>query len=218
MDEIKELEKYKELLDSGAISEEEFKRLKQKLLGLKTDEEKEAERAREREAALAEIEKMRNAENAKKAQELLQEQESKEQQRKKDEEAQAQIAYAEEKAKEKARLEALAEEEERRWKAEQIAKKETTKKVSRVAVAILLWLVTFFCLLMVIGYFGGVSGSKVADCMAGIIFLILAIMACPYVTKTTRDIPQLSVYYRFKKIIVIALVVILFIIIAAVPA
>ncbi|WP_368271066.1 SHOCT domain-containing protein [Enterocloster lavalensis] len=59
MDQIKELEKYKSLYDEGAISEEEFRRLKQKLLGLKTDEEKELERQQERAKALAEIERMR---------------------------------------------------------------------------------------------------------------------------------------------------------------
>ena len=57
MDQIKELEKYKSLYDEGAISEEEFRRLKQKLLGLKTDEEKELERQQERAKALAEIER-----------------------------------------------------------------------------------------------------------------------------------------------------------------
>lgn len=38
MGDIEELEKYKKLFDDGALSEEEFRMLKQKLLGLKTDE------------------------------------------------------------------------------------------------------------------------------------------------------------------------------------
>ena len=44
MDEFKELEKYKQLLDAGAITEDEFRKVKQSLLGLKTDEEKNTER------------------------------------------------------------------------------------------------------------------------------------------------------------------------------
>lgn len=59
MGNIEELEKYKKLLDDGALSEDEFRILKQKLLGLKTDEEKELERQQERERALAEIAQMK---------------------------------------------------------------------------------------------------------------------------------------------------------------
>ena len=43
MDKIEELEKYKKLLDDGAITEDEFRLMKQKILGLKTDDEKAAE-------------------------------------------------------------------------------------------------------------------------------------------------------------------------------
>ena len=66
MDQIKELEKYKALLDSGAISDEEFGKLKKKLLGLKSDEEKELEMQQERAEALAELERLRAEENAEK--------------------------------------------------------------------------------------------------------------------------------------------------------
>ena len=59
MEKIEELEKYKKLLDDGAITEDEFRLMKQKILGLKTDEEKAAEKQAEREKALAEIEKLR---------------------------------------------------------------------------------------------------------------------------------------------------------------
>ena len=46
MDAFLELEKYKKFLDEGVISENEFRRVKQKILGLKTDEEKELEQQR----------------------------------------------------------------------------------------------------------------------------------------------------------------------------
>ena len=38
MDKIEELEKYKKLLDDRAITEDEFRLMKQKILGLKTDD------------------------------------------------------------------------------------------------------------------------------------------------------------------------------------
>ena len=48
MEKIEELEKYKKLLDDGAITEDEFRLMKQKILGLKTDEEKAAEKQAEK--------------------------------------------------------------------------------------------------------------------------------------------------------------------------
>ena len=43
MNEFEQLEKYKSLLDDGVITEAEFQKIKQKILGLKTDEEMETE-------------------------------------------------------------------------------------------------------------------------------------------------------------------------------
>ena len=62
MDQIEELKKVKSLYDSGAITEEDFTKLKQKILGFNTEEAKEQERQIQREEALSEIEKMK-AEN-----------------------------------------------------------------------------------------------------------------------------------------------------------
>ena len=61
MDQIEELNKYKSLYDSGAITEKEFAMLKQQLLGLKTDAEKEEEFNARRAEALDEIEQMKAA-------------------------------------------------------------------------------------------------------------------------------------------------------------
>ena len=63
MDAFLELEKYKKFLDEGVISENEFRRVKQKILGLKTDEEKELEQ--QREDALEEIRRSRLKEDDK---------------------------------------------------------------------------------------------------------------------------------------------------------
>ena len=50
--------------------------------------------------------------------------------------------------------------------------------------------------------------------LAGINMFLLAVMACPLITKKTKELPQLQQYYKYKKIIVIAAVV-LFLVIAA---
>ncbi len=245
MDQFNELEKYKALLDDGTISEEEFRKLKQKLLGLKTDEEKEAERQQERAEALAEIEKMR-AEKQKaagsteeqKPQEASQSVEKQEEagegasgqpdteqlpeegekslrseQDRLEELRQEHYAktFTEEKAKEKARLEAL-EEQKRRQRAEQkemVVK--STKAATSVVVTIILWIVTVFCLLLTLGSFMGVADGRFGVAGA-VVMLVFTILACPFITKKTRDIPQLAVFYKFKKFIVVLLIIIYLII------
>ena len=104
MDQIEELKKYKSLYDSGAITEEEFAHLKQRLLNLKTDAEKEAaeEAAKEarRKEALAEIEELKAGEEARKAEEARKSEEEarrEEEARKAEEERAAAIKQAEEK-------------------------------------------------------------------------------------------------------------------------
>lgn len=234
MSQFDELEKYKALLDEGAISEEEFRKVKQKLLGLKTDEEKETERQQERAEALAEIEKMR-AEKQKAARSMEEQQpeeeapQSVEEQKEAGEEEKSlrseqdrleelrQEHYAktftEEKAKEKARLEAL-EEQKRRQQAEQKeAIVNTTKAATSVVATVILWIVTVFCLLMTIGGFIGVADGRFGVAIA-VIMLVFTILACPFITKKTRDIPQLAIFYKFKKIIVVLLIIVFFIVAA----
>ena len=131
MSQFEQLERYKKLLDEGIITEEEFRKIKQKILGLKASEEEEQQ---DREEALAEIEKMRAAEVEEKVQaetraeaaeiERLRKIEEErmtqaEAERKKTEEAQRisvaelhenyQNIYSAEKAKERARREVLEE-------------------------------------------------------------------------------------------------------------
>ncbi len=119
MKELDQLKKYKQLLDDGAITEEEFQDIKQKILGLKTDAEKEEERQAVRDEAMAEVEAMRQQKAE--AQRLAREQEERERKAKEEAEYQAELerkkqeseinakrAYDEEKARETARLEAEA--------------------------------------------------------------------------------------------------------------
>lgn len=222
MDQIKELEKYKTLLDEGAISEDEFRKLKQKLLGLKTDEEKEAEKQQERAQALAEIEKMRAEEAAKKEeseriekQRLLQveiEEKRREQEllARKDQEV-YQKTFSVEKAKEQARLEAQREQEEKKRK-EQMEKVQKSAKVATSVVAkVILWFVTVFCMFIsIVLFYPSESVNNIYNIVSGFFFFVFAMMACPPISKKLREYEKLSIYCKYKKIIVIGLVVLWF--------
>lgn len=221
MDEFKELERYKELLDEGTISNDEFRKIKQKLLGLKTDEEKALEKEQERNKALGEIEKMRAEEIAKKEEEerIRKEQEREEEEKRIEKERQDHYKkmYVEEKAKEKARLEALAEEKEKQKVEQKKNMANATKKATGIAMVVILWILTVFCLLLSITGLGGAFKSLIVDYIGGILMLLLAIMACPFITNKTKELPQLGGYYKYKKYIVAVLVIIYIIMIFTLP-
>lgn len=235
MDKIEELEKYKKLLDDGAITEDEFRLMKQKILGLKTDEEKAAEKQAEREKALAEIEKLR--EEKKRAQEEVQAREAAERQRQAAEQnriiqeernrqeaarqaeqaeqarinqMQLQQAYNEEKAKEAARLDA-ARAQEMKIRQERNQKMQgTAKTAASVLKTVLLWIVAVFLILYAVGAFS-IGGIKYV--LSGIDSLLLAVLCCPLITKKVKSIPKVAQYYGIKKIITIVLVILFFVII-----
>ena len=235
MDKIEELEKYKKLLDDRAITEDEFRLMKQKILGLKTDEEKAAEKQAEREQALAEIEKLR--EEKKRAQEEVQAREAAERQRQAVEQnriiqeernrqeaarqaeqaeqarinqMQLQQAYNEEKAKEAARLDA-ARAQEMKIRQERNQKMQgTAKTAASVLNTVLLWIVAVFLILYAVGAFS-IGGIKYV--LSGIDSLLLAVLCCPLITKKVKSIPKVAQYYGIKKIITIVLVILFFVII-----
>lgn len=212
MEKIEELEKYKKLLDDGAITEDEFRLMKQKILGLKTDEEKAAEKQAEREKALAEIEKLR--EEKKRAQEEVQAREAAERQRQAEQarinQMQLQQAYNEEKAKEAARLDA-ARAQEMKIRQERNQKMQgTAKTAASVLKTVLLWIVAVFLILYAVGAFS-IGGIKYV--LSGIDSLLLAVLCCPLITKKVKSIPKVAQYYGIKKIITIVLVILFFVII-----
>ena len=217
MDKIEELEKYKKLLDDGAITEDEFRLMKQKILGLKTDDEKAAEKQAEREQALAEIEKMR--EEKRRAQEEAQARELAEKQRQEAarqaeqnriNQMQLQQTYNEEKAKEAARLDA-ARAQEMKIRQERNQKMQgTAKTAASVLKTVLLWIVTVFLILYTLGAFG-TGGIKYV--LNGIDSLLLAVLCCPLITKKVKSIPKVEQYYGIKKIITIILAILFFVII-----
>lgn len=223
MDQIEELEKYKALLDEGAISEEEFRKLKQKLLGLKSDEEKEAEKQQERAEALAEIDKMRaeeaakkeeaeRAERERKMQDQAEEERRNQELKAKEEQQKYEKTFAEEKAKEQARLEALHEQEQKR-KQEQMAKAQQSAKVATGIVGkVISWILTVFC--GIIGIFSFVpseSTNRAFDIVTGIFFLIFTLLACPPLSAKLKENEKLEANWKFKKFIVIGLIILWFI-------
>ncbi len=77
---------------------------------------------------------------------------------------------------------------------------------------IILWVITGFCLFIAIpsicGALEGILGF-----FSGVVMLILAMMACPVITKKTLQIDGLQIYYRYKKVIVAVLVIVYFVLI-----
>lgn len=206
MDQIKELEKYKSLYDEGAISEEEFRRLKQKLLGLKTDEEKELERQQERAKALAEIERMRAEAAGEKESAESEENEPAQTKERKDPEEQIKEArneykktFDEEKPKEQARLAAIYELEQKK-KQEQLAKaQKSAKAVTGFVGNVILWVITvFFGLFAILCVLPSESLSGAIYDLTGFLCFLYAAMACPLLTKKLRENEKLAFLTRHK--------------------
>lgn len=218
MDHIKELEKYKQLLDGGAISEDEFRKLKQKLLGLETDEEKEGKFQQDREEALAKLEEIRAEEAAKKAdaerileEELRQKQAEASERMEKDK---YQNTFLLEKAKEDARLKALYEHSQQKRKDQMMQIQKSKKSVTRVVTKVILWGLTVFFGLSSIALFSTIGSEDIVfNIISGIIFMLFAAMACPPLSTKIRKMKSMEVYCRYKKTIVITLLVLWFILV-----
>ncbi len=212
MDEIKELEAYKELLDAGQITEDEFSLLKQKLLGLQTDEDKEAEREAARAQAMEDLKALREEEARKKeearrqAEEDLDREEAEQLERERREaQEQAVQTFSEEKIKEKARLQAAQELEEER-KARQTQKvRSSVKTATSIATTILLWMITVLLIFWGIGLFA--TSLNASMIISGILSFLLAVLACPLITARTRNLESFEIYYCYKRTIVILCVI-----------
>ncbi len=234
MNQFEQLEKYKELLDQKVISEEEFLKIKQKILGLKAGEEEKVQEQKERSEALAQIDKMRAEEARGEVQTFAADEKSwiekpqetakqealwERQQAEKDMlnspagiHEKIQNTYMAEKAKERARLEALEEFEEK----ERLEQREKVKKVTKALTNILLWVISVILLIVAIASI--TDFSSVQYTVTGIIAFIIAIAACPFITEKTRNIEKLKGYYQHKKLIVTLLVIAYFVAILVIPA
>lgn len=222
MNEFEQLEKYKSLLDDGVITEAEFQKIKQKVLGLETDEEE----------MVTEVQQEKGEEDLEKTmpevsdefvtlKDIQPEENNRIQPQPSINEQNVEASfyvspieahedyqkvYSTEKAKERARLEVLEEfrQKERQEQQEKITKaaKATTSFVKNV----ILWVITLLCLLILFGC--TLSFPNPLYIVLGIISLLCAGMACPLITKKTRNIEKLRTYYKYKKFIVIALVIV----------
>lgn len=99
-------------------------------------------------------------------------------------------------------------EEDGRLKIKKKEKIQNTKNTSASIIKkVILWAMTVFCLFIAIpSICGALQG--ILGILSGIIMLILAIMACPFITKKTIQIEKLQMYYKYKKVLVAVLVVI----------
>lgn len=115
--------------------------------------------------------------------------------------------FLEEKAREKARLEALSEQRnlDSGRRKEEIQR--VVNKFMLLTKKMLLWIVTVFCLLTTIGSFGLSIKEGAKYILTGIFFLLFAIMSCPLITEKAQHIEVFKLYYKFKIVIAVALVV-----------
>lgn len=202
MDKIAEVKKLKELLDEGLITEEDFTNQKRKVLELE-DIEIVEEKQLEKESVLQDNEerKVRNIDDYEK--ELIEETKLEEDKEDKEEKKDEQNEYYEkEKIKERAKLE--AKEEIRKQRIEE--REQTIQKGVTKLKTVLKWILTVFLILMGIGSFMSVAEGIIAYLVAGIIFILLGLMACPTITNITN---KYEMYTKYKKNIVIIMTVIL---------
>ncbi len=208
MDAIKELEKYKSLLDEGALTEEEFRQIKQKLLGLTTDAEKYAQSQGQQQKDLEEMGAVQAVEQWRQEQEEA-ERWKQEQVRQQEEVAsRQQHMFDEEKIRERAQLEAAKEMEiaKKMEHAERI--KQTARTTTSVVRKIFLWAITVCFAFLAWGSLLLLEEGAVYAIYC-VLDLLVAIMACPLITAKIKEIPALGMYYRFKKWIVVVLVVLM---------
>lgn len=220
MDKIEEVKKLKSLLDDGVITEEDFSKQKKKLLEIDNIEVEQKDTANHlpetKISSLDEYEKKLTQEvdenkiveeNVKKENEAIRE--NFEESPNKDEENSD--YYEKEKLKERAKLD--AKEELKKQKASE--RNATIKDVTNTGVSkiltILKWIITIFMIFCGIVSIGTSSESGGMYIIYGILMILIGLMACPYVTKFTT---KFETYTKYKKIIVICLVILLLILMA----
>lgn len=115
--------------------------------------------------------------------------------------------FLEEKTREKARLEALSEQRNLDLEMKKRNIQSVVNKSMSLTKKTLLWIVTVFCLLTSVGSFGVSTKEGAKNILTGIFFLLFAIISCPLITEKTQHIESLKLYYKFKIVIAVVLVV-----------
>ena len=112
--------------------------------------------------------------------------------------------YSAEKAKERAKMEVYAEFKEKERKKQ----KEAIKGAANSVKKLLLWAVTVFLLLMTVASIAAIP--QPVYIFSTIIFFMLAVAACPFITEKIRQNEKYKVYCEHKKLIVVLLIIALF--------
>lgn len=222
MDNVEELRKFKSLLDAGAITEEEFEKQKHKLLGLPTQEDKDAEERAKIEQEIYEHELQKQEEQRAQEEQQRIEDENRRIEEEKQQEIKNKELFEIEKAKEKARIEAELEQKAKQDQAyreqmlaqERERKEEVQNKINNgknMVITIVGWIVTAFLGLTAISCIivppkqGAQHHTYI---LMGVWLLVLALLSCPPISKYTK---KFTTYTKYKFVVVIVAVILFFV-------
>ncbi len=134
-------------------------------------------------------------------------------------EMERQRAYAEKKAKETAGNKPKDSKEQKRqdrqqqrqqqqqqWRSQREAQRQKSNvTVGSILKSSLLWGLCIFCLLF--GMLSAMTPINAYFVISGIDLIVLSVLACPFVTKRTKEWPSLEGFYKYKRWIVAALII-----------
>lgn len=209
MNKIEEIKELKALLDEGVITEEEFSEQKKRLLEIENvtvEQQDTTPPPSESKMSLDDYEKklIQEIEESKTAEEINKEEINK---------GENNNSYDKELLKKRAKLEAdEAKRKKRGLRKNTKAEKTDNNKVEiyDVGLTVLKWILTVFMFLLAVIQFSMISDYGKNYAVYGAFFVLFALMACPPITRFTS---LFRTYTKFKKYIVIFLVILLFVLI-----
>lgn len=213
MNKIEEIKELKALLDEGIITEEEFSEQKKRLLEIENvtvEQQDTTPSPSESKMSLDDYEKklIQEIEESKTAEEINKEEGSNSYDKKEDNNL-----YDKELLKKRAKLEAdEAKRKKRGLRKNAKAEKTDSNKVEiyDVGLTVLKWILTVFMFLLAVIQFSMITDYGKNYAVYGAFFVLFALMACPPITRFTS---LFRTYTKFKKYIVIFLVILLFLLI-----
>ena len=209
MNKIEEIKELKALLDEGVITEEEFSEQKKRLLEIENvtvEQQDTTPSPSESKMSLDDYEKklIQEIEESKTAEEINKEEINK---------GENNNSYDKELLKKRAKLEAdEAKRKKRGLRKNAKAEKTDSNKVEiyDVGLTVLKWILTVFMFLLAVIQFSMITDYGKNYAVYGAFFVLFALMACPPITRFTS---LFRTYTKFKKYIVIFLVILLFVLI-----
>lgn len=209
MNKIEEIKELKALLDEGVITEEEFSEQKKRLLEIENvtvEQQDTTPSPSESKMSLDDYEKklIQEIEESKTAEEINKEEVNK---------GENNNSYDKELLKKRAKLEADEAKRKKRGlrKGAKAEKKDSEKvEIYDVGLTVLKWILTVFMFLLAVIQFSMITDYGKNYAIYGAFFVLFALMACPPITRFTS---LFRTYTKFKKYIVIFLVILLFLLI-----